>query len=118
MKLKLITLLLLLAPSAGAAREAVVTLRATVVGNREQPRVMYILPWQQPEGANVKLSPADYLAQDLYQAIDREEFLRELDYRAKLAAPTEQSDTIHTIRSMLTLSIFSVIKYFFLSDLR
>ena len=30
------------------AEEAIVTLHSTVSGSQEQPRVMYILPWQQP----------------------------------------------------------------------
>lgn len=74
-------------PAPAMAQEAVVTLRATVTGNQEQPKVMYILPWQQPGATEFEYRPGVALAEELYREIDREEFVRELDYREMLAAP-------------------------------
>ena len=70
------------------AQEAVVTLRSTVTGNREQPKVMYIVPWQPPEYTEFQYAPARRLAQELFNQIDRGEFVRELEYRAMLAKPS------------------------------
>ena len=39
-------------------QEAVVTLRSTVTGNQEQPKVMYIVPWQPPEYREFQYAPA------------------------------------------------------------
>ncbi len=67
-----------------SAQEPVVTLRATVTGNQEQPRVMYILPWQPPEARDYEYEPAQALADDLFRRVDRDEFVRELEYREAL----------------------------------
>ncbi len=86
-----VLLLMLLATSA-LAKEPVVTLRATVTGNQEQPRVMYILPWQPPEARDFEYSPARALADDLFQGVDREEFVRELNYREALGSANQSTE--------------------------
>jgi hypothetical protein len=70
-----------LLPKLLLAQEAVVTLRATVTGNQEQPKVMYILPWQQPLATDFEYVPGAGVAQDLFTEVDRDEFVRELNYR-------------------------------------
>ena len=64
---------------------------STVTGNREQPKVMYIVPWQQPGATETTYTPAASLAEDLYRQIDRDEFVRELEYRGMLATPDADS---------------------------
>ncbi len=81
-------IVLVLVAGACHAQEALVTLRSTVTGNQEQPKVMYIVPWQPPEYTEFQYAPARRLAQELFQQIDRGEFVRELEYRAMLAQPT------------------------------
>lgn len=80
-----------LAASSTLAQEAVVTLRSTVTGNQEQPKVMYLLPWQQREPTEFEYTPDQGLTQDLFTRIDRTEFLRELNYRSQLANPAAQA---------------------------
>jgi hypothetical protein len=84
-----LTLLLVIAllPVSSLAQQARVTLRSTVTGNQEQPKVMYIVPWQPPGAMEFRYSPVSRLAEDLFRQIDRDEFRRELDYRALLAEP-------------------------------
>ena len=48
-------ILMLLGASASYSQEPVVTLRATVTGNQEQPRVMYILPRQAAGGQGLRV---------------------------------------------------------------
>jgi hypothetical protein len=85
--------LLIIGATRSFAQEPVVTLRSTVTGNQEQPKVMYIVPWQPPEYREFEYAPARRLAQELFQPIDRGEFVRELEYRAILASPDEASGT-------------------------
>lgn len=67
-------------------QEPDLTLHSTVSGNREQPKVMYILPWQQPSGMNIELDFSAELEGELFVALDRDEFVRELNYRAAINA--------------------------------
>ena len=89
----LLTLTDALSPPPAAAQEAVVTLHATVTGNQEQPRVMYILPWQQREATATDYVPDQGLAAELFTPIERDEFVRELTYRALLANTDSSTDT-------------------------
>jgi len=84
--------LLLLTGLAASAQEAVVNLSSTVTGNQEQPRVMYIVPWQPPEASVYEYAPAAALAQELFREIDRDEFVRELEYRDKLSMTVVGAD--------------------------
>ena len=81
-----ISLLLLgsVATSTMAEEEAVVVLRSTVKGNQEQPKVLYIVPWQQPEGPDSLYQPLESLVNDVFNPVERVEFTRELRYRKML----------------------------------
>ena len=70
--------------TAGMAQEAVVTLRSTVTGNQEQPRVMYILPWQPPGRSKFEYSLGSDIAKELFAPVDREEFVRGIKYQAMI----------------------------------
>lgn len=71
-----------------AAQEAVIELRSTVVGNQEQPKVLYILPWQPAERPELIYRPLQSLVDGVFEEIDREEFLRELEYQQKFLQTT------------------------------
>lgn len=81
----------LFAVSAAIAEEANVTLQSTVSGNQEQPRVMYIVPWQQPGAAEFDFALHNGIADDLFTPLDRDEFLRGLAWREeRIEAAAEQ----------------------------
>ncbi len=71
------------------AEEATVSLHSTVSGNQEQPRVMYIVPWQQPAAAEFDYELHNGIAEELFAPIDRDEFVRELAYREILSASSD-----------------------------
>ena len=71
--------------------EASVTLRSTVTGNQEQPKVMYIVPWQQPAPAEFDYELQKAIADDLFTPVDRDEFARELEYGDLLQDATEST---------------------------
>ena len=78
------------------AEEAVVTLSSRVTGSLEQPRVMYILPWQQPGDADFDLALGNGLAEDVFAPLDRAEFVRELHARERItnkAGKAEQASS-------------------------
>lgn len=76
-----------------AAQEPTVTLQSTVTGNREQPRVMYILPWQQPEAVEFEQSLDADIASGVFQTLDREEFQRDLRLRRRFQGEQISAET-------------------------
>lgn len=83
---RLITVLLIAVVTVTArAEEARVKLHSTVVGNQEQPKVLYIVPWQPAQMPKLVYQPLQSLVDGVFENIDREEFVRELDYRQKVA---------------------------------
>jgi hypothetical protein len=67
--------------------EAKVVLHSTITGNQEQPKVLYIVPWQGPGGTDSMAQPIQPLINDVFTPIDRQEFQRELKYRALATQP-------------------------------
>lgn len=65
-------------------RETQVILHSTVTGNREQPRVMYIVPWDQPGDSRFEHKLQRSIARELFDPIDRDEFVRAMTYKIKL----------------------------------
>ncbi len=65
------------------SREPTITLHSNVTGNHAQPKVMYILPWQSSTVTHIDQHFSAELENDLFQALDRDEFIRELNNREK-----------------------------------
>ncbi|MEM9254715.1 MAG: hypothetical protein AAGA91_04665 [Pseudomonadota bacterium] len=78
------------------AEEPPVTLQSTVSGSDEQPRVMYIVPWQQPGDYQGKYRMQAGIADDLFAPIDREEVLRELVYTGTPITAGNNAEQIET----------------------
>ena len=79
-------LLIMLTPFVTQAQEAKVVLRSTVKGNQEQPKVLYLVPWQKSETPELIYQPLQSLVDGVFEEVGREEFLRELRYRDKINA--------------------------------
>jgi len=80
--------------SAALAQEPVVTLESTVSGSREQPRVMYIVPWQEPEAASLDYDLDNQLVQEVFAPIDRDEFMREVQLKGRIASDLADKNSI------------------------
>ena len=91
MKLKTISVALLswLAVPAWAADRA--DLEGTqILGNRELPKVLYIVPWKQPLPTELVGRPASSVLDEALAPIDRDVFEREVRYHSLLQpAPTQ-----------------------------
>jgi|GEM_PF-617741 len=60
-------------------QNATISLQTTVTGNQEQPRVLYILPWQSPMTADVDFEALDNEQKAVFGHVEREELRRELE---------------------------------------
>lgn len=60
-------------------REANFNLRTTVTGNQEQPRVMYILPWQSPGSPELEMEMLSSQQDAVFGHVERDELQRSLD---------------------------------------
>ena len=52
----------------------------TVTGNRELPKVLYIVPWKKADVGNLPGQPFNTLLDEALAPVDREVFRREVDY--------------------------------------
>ncbi len=68
-------------PAEKKSDEATVVLHSTITGNQEQPKVLYIVPWQPPGSADQLKQPIKPVLDDVFAPVDRAEFQRELKYR-------------------------------------
>jgi len=88
MKLKTISVVLLswLAVPAWAADRA--DLEGTqILGSRELPKVLYIVPWKQPLPTDLVGRPANSLLDEALSPVDRDVFERQVRYHLLLQAP-------------------------------
>jgi hypothetical protein len=60
-------------------RETNINLQTTVTGNQEQPRVMYILPWQSPLSPDLEMEMLSSQEESVFGHVEREELTRELE---------------------------------------
>ena len=54
--------------------------RTEITGNQELPKVLYIVPWQKAEPGDLTGRPVNTLLDDVLAPLDREEFIRQVDY--------------------------------------
>jgi len=51
-----------------------------ITGNRELPKVMYVVPWKHPEAGELRGKPLQSLVEEVLAPVDREVFNREVSY--------------------------------------
>jgi hypothetical protein len=59
----------------------------SITGNRELPKVMYIVPWKKADLGDLSGKPARSLIDEVLAPVDREVFRREVDYYEAMTAP-------------------------------
>ncbi len=64
---------------------------SAVTGNRELPKVLYIVPWQAAAAGKVSGRPVNSLVDELLSPVDRDTFSRELRYHAQLEGEAEST---------------------------
>lgn len=71
----------------GRAMDRVELEASQITGNRELPRVLYIVPWRAPEAGDLEGKPVNSLLYELTRPLDRDVFRRENHYFGALGAP-------------------------------
>ena len=61
--------------------------RTQIIGNRELPKVLYIVPWKKPLPGDLSGRPPASVVDEALAAVDRDVFRREVRYDAQLAPP-------------------------------
>src|SRR5882757_9524035 len=66
---------------------------ATVTGDREQPKVMYIVPWKKSDIGDLSGKPMNSLLDEALAPVDRDVFKREVVYFDAVKADRSQNGT-------------------------
>ncbi len=64
---------------------------ATVTGDREQPKVMYIVPWKRSDIGDLSGKPMHSLLDEALAPVDRDEFRREVTYYEAVKSTSSQN---------------------------
>jgi hypothetical protein len=64
---------------------------ATVTGEREQPKVMYIVPWKKSDIGDLAGKPMNSLVDEILSPVDRDVFKREVVYYKAVQADASQN---------------------------
>ena len=64
---------------------------ATVTGEREQPKVMYIVPWKRSDIGDLTARPMNSLVDEILAPVDRDVFKREVVYYHAVQSDTSQN---------------------------
>ncbi len=54
--------------------------RTEITGNQELPKVLYIVPWQKSDPGDLTGKPVNSLLDEVLAPLDREEFIRQVEY--------------------------------------
>jgi hypothetical protein len=65
--------------------EEVVDIEGTsIIGNRELPKVLYIVPWKKSQLPDMESLPIDRLVDEALAPIERKEFQRQVNFHEQL----------------------------------
>jgi hypothetical protein len=68
------------APAKPAAQDRLELSATQITGNRELPRVMYVVPWKRPDPGDLSGRPANSLLDEVLAPVDRDVFQRQNRY--------------------------------------
>ncbi len=63
--------------------------RTEITGNQELPTVLYIVPWQKSDPGELMGRPVNTLLDEVLAPLNRDEFVRQVDYYRDLYGETE-----------------------------
>ena len=87
----LLSLALLLAATGAPAQDRADIDRAQIIGNRELPKVIYIVPWKKPLPGVLAGRPVHSVIDEALAPVAREVLRREIDYAAQAQARASPS---------------------------
>ncbi len=86
------------ATSATLAQDRADIDRTQIIGNRELPKVLYIVPWKKPVAGDLAARPLVSVLDEALAPVDRDVFRRQVKYdtQARAAETTAQAAAIAT----------------------
>lgn len=63
--------------------------RTEITGNQELPKVLYIVPWQKSDPGDLMGKPVNTLLDEVLAPLNRDEFIRQVDYYDDLYGKSE-----------------------------
>ena len=66
--------------------------RTQIIGNRELPKVLYIVPWKKPLPGQLNGRPVHSVLDEALAPVDREVFRRQVDYAGQLQARAAKAE--------------------------
>ncbi len=78
------------ATSGGAVMDEMELGRTEITGNQQLPKVLYIVPWKKSDPGDLMGKPVNTLLDEVLAPLDREEFLRQVDYYDDLYREVEE----------------------------
>jgi hypothetical protein len=79
---RLIPALLVLAGAAAQAEDRADLESTQVIGSRELPKVLYIVPWKPPQTGDLVGRPVESLLDEALAPVDRDVFRRQVNYHS------------------------------------
>jgi hypothetical protein len=76
----------LLGAAAAHAQDRADIDRTQIIGNRELPKVLYIVPWKKPLPGTLQGRPVQSVLDEALAPVDREVFRRQVGYNGQVAA--------------------------------
>jgi hypothetical protein len=64
--------------------------RTEITGNQELPKVLYIVPWKKSDPGDLMGKPVNTLLDEVLAPLDREEFIRQVDYYGDLYTEVDE----------------------------
>lgn len=89
---KALTAALLLCAAGAHAQDRADIDRTQILGNRELPKVLYIVPWKKPLPGQLNGRPVHSVLDEALAPVDREVFRRQVDYAGQLRARAAKAD--------------------------
>lgn len=93
----IVALTTLLVASTALAQDRADIDRTQIIGNRELPKVLYIVPWKKPLPGALAGRPLASVLDEALAPVDRDVFVRQVNYHGQVTAtastPTKSSGT-------------------------
>jgi hypothetical protein len=83
----LLPLLMLTLAGAARAEDRADIDRTQIIGNRELPKVLYIVPWKKPLPGELAGRPTVSVLDEVLTPVDRDVFRRQIQYDAAVHPP-------------------------------
>jgi hypothetical protein len=82
---------LMIATGAAIAQDRAVIDPTVILGSRELPKVLYIVPWKKPVPGDLSGRPMVSVVEEALAPLDRDVFARQVQYRAQQQARLQAS---------------------------